>query len=210
MQQDITGQVLGVTGKPTSNGGTKFDVAFSDGNSYSTFDGAMAQKANSLVNQAVSARVESKPSRDGQRVFWNLVDVAPQGQLAPGAAPLGGQTVNLAQAAQSLVPTGNIPIVQGNPAKDAQIAKSVAVKVAAEIVAGLFSGAGPEALSESLDAFDTVGKHVLGILTGSPSQGENNSSPQVVPAEQTPEAVATAVNEAAGQEVVAAGAVPEW
>lgn len=209
--QDIAGQVLGVTGSPTRNGGTKYDVAFSDGNSYSTFDGQLAQKASGLVGQAVSARTESKPSRDGQRLFHNLVDIAPQGQLAPGAMPLGGQIITPSIGAGSNVQpeapqfTGNIQMV--SPAqKDANIAKAVAVKAATQIVSSLFQGAGPEATAEALEKLDEVGKHILGVLTGSSGAQE----PQVVPTEQTPEAVVAAVNGAAGQEVVSVGATPEW
>lgn len=194
-QQDIVGQVLSVQGRSTRTNKTIYDVAFSDGNKYTTFDGDLAQKANSLIGQAVSARVEI--SQNGQYTNYNLKDVAPQGKLAPTAMPLpGGSPIPMAAPSVS-APT--IPMVQGDPQKDARIAKGVAVKVAAEITSGLFQGAGPEAVSEALEVFDKVGQHVLGVLTG---------AQQAVPA--SPEVVAAQVNEAAGQEVVQTGAVIPW
>ena len=197
-QQDIVGQVLSVSGRPTRNNRTIYDVAFSDGQKYTTFDGEVAQKANALVGQTVSARVEV--SQKGQYTNYNILDVAPQGQLAPAAFP---QPAGVAVP----VPTASpIPMQQGDPQKEARIAKGVAVKVAAEITAGLFSGAGPEATQEALDTFDTVGKHVLIVLTGVSGAGAQ----QVVPTEQTPEAVAAAVNDAAGTPVVQTGATVPW
>lgn len=201
-QQDIVGQVLSVSGRPTKSNRTIYDIAFSDGNKWTTFDGEVAQKANALVGQTVSARVEV--SQKGQYTNYNILDIAPQGQLPPAAFPApSGTAVPLPVPA---TPTAAIPIVQGDPEKDARIAKGVAVKVAAQVVAGLFAGAGPEATQEALDTFDTVGKHVLGVLTGASAAAQQ----QVVPAEQTPEAVAAAVNEAAGTPVIQTGASIPW
>lgn len=198
-ERDIVGRILSVLGRPTRNGKTIYDIAFSDGVKYTTFDGTLAEKANGLVGQDVSARVKSEKKGNYDNHYLN--DVAPQGQLQ--AAPVAAGTTVTGIPMQA-TPVSTIPIQQGDPEKDAKIAKAVAVKAAVPIVAALFQGAGPETLPEALETLETASKSIYGLLTG--SQGAQ----AVVPAEQTPEAVAAAVNEAAGQEVVAPGAAIPW
>lgn len=200
-QQDIVGQVLSVQGRPINSGKTIYEIAFGDGNTYVTFKGQLAEKANALKGQQASARVTVKQKGDFTNYY--LDDIAPQGSLAPIAMPVaGGTAITMHQNAS--VPQGIPMAAAGDPEKDARIAKAVAVKAAVEFVGALFQGAGPEALSEALEAFDKTGQHIYGVLTGTQAEA------QVVPAAQTPDAVAAAVNDAAGGEVVQTGAAVPW
>lgn len=95
---DITGLVLGVQGRTTRNNKTIYDVEFQPdgqtGQTYTTFDGALAQKAGALTGQRVSARIEI--TQNGQYTNYNISDIALEGQLPPLAMPVpGGTPVNI-------------------------------------------------------------------------------------------------------------------
>src|SRR5581483_3823961 len=151
VQVDINGQVLGVQGRTTRSGKTLYDVAFSDGQKYTTFDTALATKAQQLFGQEVSARVEVK--QNGNFTNYNLVDIAPLGALPP--APIVAGT-----------PIGIGTVPQNGEGKkftedDAtRIAKQGALGQAANLVAGLFQGAGPEAFEQALELTIEAGRRL--------------------------------------------------
>lgn len=164
--QDIVGQVLGVTGTPVRNGsGVKYDVSFSDGQSYSTFKQPLAAKAQALQGQMASARIDSKLSADGQRTFYNLEDIAPQGQLPALAMPLAvGTPIGAPGQAVANGPVSFAPqaIPQVNPVeKDLRITRGNA----ANAVATLFACSGPT-VEEYLEAVDKVARYIYTGRTG--------------------------------------------
>lgn len=194
--QDVPGSVLGVTGRQTRNGRTVYEVAFSDGNKYSTFDPNLATKAQQLQGQAVSARVEI--TQNGQYTNFNLKDIAPQGQLPAMAMPApAGMAIPIAGVA----PAAGIPMQQ--PAQQGggkgfteddkvRITKLAVLATAFDFVGNLLSGAGPDGLEEGVDLAETLAKRLY-------EQARAHEVAQ--PAAQTPQAVAEQVN------AVAPGAV---
>jgi hypothetical protein len=144
---DIIGQVLSVSGRPLNNGSTIYDIAFSDGVKYTTFDGEVAQKTNALVGQQVSASVTSKQKGQYMNHYWN--DVAPQGQLTSDAAPLPPVVLPIAD------PVPIIPMQQYSggmaPEREAKIVKQSVFSTAFNFVGQLFQGAGPEAKDEAVE-----------------------------------------------------------
>lgn len=225
MQSDITGQVLGVSGAPTRTNKLMYSVAFSDGNSYTTFDAGMATKAQQLQGQTVSARVEQKPKQNGQGFYLNLIDIAGQGQLPPLAMPM-----------QPGLPIAGVPIMGGGavgapapgipiqaPASGGgggnfpepvvvRIVKLAVIDSAASLVGQLFQGAGPEAFEEAVNLTETLAKRLY-------EQARAHEAPAVPPAQvpvqapQTPQEVAAAVpGVQVGTEGVQAPTTrgPEW
>jgi hypothetical protein len=89
VDSEIAGNVLSATPRVTGSGKTVYDIAFSDGNTYATFDAKTFAKAASLVGQAASARVNVK--QNGQYTNYYLNDIAPQGQLSATSAPVATQ-----------------------------------------------------------------------------------------------------------------------
>ena len=215
--QDIQTTVLGVVGTPTQNGGTRFDVSLGDGQSYATFKQEIANKANALVHQQVTARIEHKPKRQGGGFFLNLEDIGPVGSLPPMAfpAPAG---MPAQQAAPSAIPMQGMPGAQQIPmaapqqgadkmtkeewaAKDARITRSGAAQAAFQAVANVFAGVGPEAMSEVRKYSHLVAEEIV-------RYAETGSWDGLVPgfaAGGTPDQVAAAVNQAI-PEAVAVGA----
>lgn len=152
---DINGKILGVTGSTTRNGGSKYNISFSDGKTYSTFDQAAASKANGLLNQDVTMRVEQKPSRDGTRMFDNMIDVALVGQLgqSPQGVQIGG---GIPMTVGGGIPMNNpIPMVSGGGGgmsnEDKQrISRFAAAGTAFEFIGSIYAGGGPESLAEAV------------------------------------------------------------
>lgn len=203
MENDIIGQILSVLGRPTNNGKTIYDIAFSDGNTYTTFDGKVAGKAQALQGQQVSARV--KVQQKGQYTNLYLNDVAPVGQLPPQQQPVAaGSPV----AQIPLAPATSPPSRGGmSPEREAKIVKQSVLSTAFGFVGALYTGAGPEAAEEAtakaLELAKTLYANVLG--------GGPVATPQAVA--ETPQEVAAEVNsELAGAVVVGAqeGPVPAW
>lgn len=198
--QDIDGQVLEVTGRKSKDGKhDMYDVAFSDGNKYTTFEYDLAQKALGLKGQAVSARTEIK--QNGKWTNFNLEDIAPQGQLGPLLTPNGGTPVGLgppgpqpvvAAATPPPYQTGVQPSIpfqqQENQIDKAQrIVRQNVLGTAHAFVGALFQGAGPEALQEASEKALALARELYVIAwTGGAEQPA-----QSVPA--TPEEVAAAV-----------------
>lgn len=193
MQSDIVGQVLGVTAKQTRNGNMKYDVAFSDGQTYTTFDSARATKAQQLVSTPtapipVSARVDVGPSRDGKYTNHNLEDIAPLGQLPAQAMPVQPGTP-IQQGFNGGQQQGQVqftpPPSTGPSDKDKQIARGNA----ANAVAALYNGVGDVTVETFLADVDAVARYIaFGI-----QPGEVEEVNALAAALATPEAVAAAV-----------------
>lgn len=211
--QDFPGVVVvGVTQKPTRNGGTQYMVALNNGMSPSTFDAALATKAHGLAGQPAVARLEEKPNPRGGRPYINILDIAPAGQALGGgdgvafggqqaaaafgapaqAVPFGGQAQ--APAFGQAAPTMQFPDVSAE--KDRQMARGYALSSAAVLFAGLYTGA-----AEAVDDTELLTKilRFAGAFEHYRNTGLNvaEAVTQAAPVEATPEAVAAAVNAAA-------------
>lgn len=204
MIQDLAGQVLAVTSRQSRDGTkTMYDVAFSDGNAYTTFDVNLAQKAQSLQGQIVTARVEVKPNPRGGNPYKNINDIAPQGQLPPLAQPLGaasggitsfqptGTAIQPAQPLQPIQPSGVDP--------DSGRRNAFAAQTAFLFMASLYQGTGPEGLKEAVglarrlthELVEFAAKGTFGGVQVTQTLSEQQGVPAQVPA--TPEAVAAFV-----------------
>lgn len=180
----IVAQILGVTGRTSRNGQhTMYDVALSDGNKYTTFDADLANRANALVGQTVSADVEVKQNNRNGKTYTNydLNDLAPQGQLA--TQPIqAGTPIQVGNGSTPAIPIA--PPQNHDADRSVSILKQVSLKVAGGIVASLFQGAGPEAGQEAGDIAVSLAKQFYAALSGAEAE-------QAVPA--TPAEVAAAV-----------------
>jgi len=143
--------VLSCTGKGTSKG-TVYEIAGSDGVKYQTWDANIAAKASGLQGQLVAARVEQK--QNGKWLNYVLEDIGLPGTLVPTAAPIA--------AAPVAAPVANIPM-QAPAMPDAEkqklIVRQSVLKTAFEFVGTVYTGAGPESLSQATEeAFELAGQ----------------------------------------------------
>src|SRR5690242_1464464 len=104
--ESLNAVVLEVIGNRTNNGKVKYDVKLSDGNTYTTFKGPLATKAQQLLNQQATAYIELKPKRDGDGFWRNLEEIGPVGSLAP----LAGAAVQVPIPVAGDAPAAGIPI----------------------------------------------------------------------------------------------------
>lgn len=231
MPTDLSGtQVLDVVQRTSKDGSTTmWDVLLGDGAKYTTFDPAMKDKAVSLFSQDGSircdARVEvtQKPNpRGGMFTNYNLVDIAHVGQL-PAAAMQAGTVVGGAQGG-SLVgqQTQATPAQQGGtgslvgaPQQDEYqrrlhpevamlVGKQEALNTAAIIVAGILTGIGPEGKDQAREITLELGKAFYNAVHEGPETENTENGTATVPV-QTPDEIAQAANEAAGEQVVQVG-----
>jgi hypothetical protein len=180
---EITSQVIGVQGRQTKAGVTWYDVAFADGNTYSTKDGVLAGKAQGFVGQNVSAQVETQ--QNGKYTNKYLNDIAPAGQLPATSTPQNGAgSVPIANIHPTNPPIPVAPAGSGmDPAREAKIVKQSLLSTSLNFVGQLYSGAGPEAQAEALGAGLTIAKALYAEVMG-------GQAPAPAP---TPQAVAAAV-----------------
>jgi hypothetical protein len=188
--QDIQVQVLSVGGRQTKTGKTVFEVALSDGQKYTTFNDALAQQANTLVNQAVTAQVEV--SQNGQYTNYNLIAIRPstvssQGlPLAPAISPI---PVNTGGGGRS-------------PEVEQRIVRQNVIGTAFNFIAHVYTGAGEEALAEAKG-------HALALAKELYSHAFHGQAPTPTTAPD----VAAQVNEVVGAPAVAVGpptSTPDW
>jgi hypothetical protein len=215
VQVQVAGQIMS---KPTSNGGTKFDIPLSNGLRASTFDAALATKVSQFGQQTFTARIEQRPNPRGGSPYTNITAAAGPGETLPPEIPQAGTPIGQTFAPAgggSASPTAIVPAssVNGNGSKKfteadtIRITKLSALSTATQLVSSLYHGAGPEVLEEAVKAVENLAKH---IYTKSrdhepgavPQQGAV-TEPVV---EQTPQAVASFVAENAGSPVVQVGA----
>lgn len=225
---DIQGTILNVQGRTVSGNKTIYDVSFSDGTTYSTFDGTLAGKAQALMNQPVTARV--KHEKKGQYDNYYFEDVAPAGQLpalalpvAPGTSIPGGTPVTVPAPSIPMAPPSSGGRGGGMSDEDKRrIAFMSAASTAATLVGNVLAGAGPEAFAQGDDGepseAETLFRRVaMDVFTQAFAQGaQASAAPAAVapPAPVTAEAVAAGVNaEQPGAVAVGAGApqgLPSW
>lgn len=187
----------------------------SDGQTYKTWKPDIGNKAFSLMNSEVIARVNVKPStRNPQYMDYYLDDIAPASVgLPPMAMPAQpGTPVQQAPPAgppmQGAPVQQQAPIRQGrySPEEETRMARAGALKNAVNLAAGLFAGVGPEGMSEA-DAYIRAKtlEYEAYVQTGS-------WQPPVSVGDGTPAAIATGVNAAApvGAAVVQTGSEIPW
>jgi hypothetical protein len=219
VQVQVAGQIMS---KPTSNGGTKFDIPLSNGLRASTFDAALATKVSQFGQQTFTARIEQRPNPRGGSPYTNITAAAgPDETLTPeipqaGTPIVGAQNLQTGQSlTPAIVPTGIVP--QGNTnangskkfteADTIRITKLSALSTATQLVSSLYHGAGPEVLEEAVKAVENLAKHIYTKSRdhepGAVPQQAAVTEPVV---EQSPQAVASFVAENAGSPVVQVGA----
>ncbi len=191
MESQIAGQVLGVMGRSSRDGKHQmYDVQFSDGQKYTTFDAGVAQQAQGLVGQAVvmNVRVEQNAGRDGKMYTnYNLDAISTPGALpapTPSAAPI--QVGTAIPAAGVAIPMA-APSSGGGGMSDedkARVTRLSAAKTGFLFVGSLFAGAGPESLKEAVGM-------ARGLTEGILQYGQTGVWPGGVAA--TPAGIAAAV-----------------
>jgi hypothetical protein len=218
---DVQVQVAGqMTSKPTSNGGTKFDIPLSNGLRASTFDAALATKVSQFGQQTFTARIEQRPNPRGGSPYTNITAAAGPGETLTPEIPQAGTPIGVQStlvAPQGLGATAIVAAPQGNTnangskkfteADTIRITKLSALSTATQLVSSLYHGAGPEVLEEAVKAVENLAKHIYTKSRdhepGAVPQQTAVTEPVV---EQTPQAVASFVAEQAGQPVVQVGA----
>jgi hypothetical protein len=188
---DVQVQVAGqITSKPTQNGGTKFDIPLSNGMRASTFDVMLATKVSQLGGQPFTARIEQKPNPRGGAPYTNINAAAGPGEQLPPEIPQAGTPIGQQPAAPFIpqgvapqgapvTPTAIVPAESGgrgfSEADKVRITKLAVLGTAANLAAGLFQGAGAEALEDALSAVETTAKR---LYTQARSHEEGAVPPQ--------------------------------
>lgn len=206
MESVISGQVLGVESRQSRNGQhTMYDVAFSDGNKYTTFDANLAQTAANLSGQAASAKVSVDQRQQNNRTYtnFNLLEIGPPGSISGAAAqPIQGGVVGPGV----IQPAGGGVITpapqQGGggggrgftPEDKARVSRFAAQGTAFAFVATIYSGLGPEALPEAVKAAKALTEELLnhgqtGLYRPSPLE----TATTIIPTATTPQEVAEQV-----------------
>jgi len=163
-----------VQGTPLANGGTKYDVTIS-GQAYSTFDPGLARQANERLGQQGIFNISMKPSRDGQRMFYNLDGIVGLQPEIPGV-PMGGdmqpqmgQQIPI-QPTATVVAPAPIPMApMVNPVeREAKIVKQSSMATAFNFVGQLWQGAGPEAMEAAEEQAMALAKRMYVQVMGGP------------------------------------------
>lgn len=175
--RDINVTVLSATGRNTKNGKTIYDVALSDGNTYTTFDPQLAAKAAQLQSQQATARVNEQ--QNGKWTNRYLEDIGPVGTLPPLAMPMAPGTTIVGNGA---LPTGIAlappPVVQQDNGKEKRIVTESVFSTAFNFVGQLFAGAGPEALPEATEHALTLAADLYGKVFAAGQAAQTPSTPQ--------------------------------
>jgi hypothetical protein len=132
VDSEITGTVLSATPRVVGNNRTIYDIAFSDGNTYTTFDAKIWAKVQQVGQQPATARVSVKQKDQFTNFYLN--DIAPQGQLAATSAPVA--TPPPPQAARAPQSGGM------SPEREQKIVKQSSFSTAFNFVGALYQGAG--------------------------------------------------------------------
>lgn len=217
--EDLNTSVLGVVSRPTSRN-LKYEVqlahAVQGSNVFSTFKPDLAAKANSLVGQQVTARVNVGPSKDGRFINHDLEDIGPVGTLSQMAFPAQPGTpaaaaMPAAQMAGGIPQASTIPQASPGPDRaetDARITRNASAKIAFGFAAKVFEGAGPDEFGKAVSfAQALAGQIATYSFTGS-FDAQTHEAPPPVP--ETPQEVATQVNDVAGEGAVKPGSEIPW
>lgn len=195
----------------TSRDGTKqmWDVGLSDGNDWTTFEGALATFAAGIVNQqGYRFDVELKGGK-----YKNLNGIFAPGEALPAQPAAPGTTIPAGTTPSSIANGGGPTQVVGNAnsATDERMAFFGALKNAVALVGQLYQGAGPEGTEQATEDVKTVTLKFLSAARAAEQGQLVPAEPTILPNDGTPQGVAEAVNEAAGTAAVAVGAgAPAW
>jgi hypothetical protein len=190
VDSEITGTVLSAAPRIVGNNKTIYDVAFSDGNTYVTFDAAIWAKVQTVGQQPASARVSVKQNGDFTNFYLN--DIAPQGQLGPPGVTLHApapQQVHASPLAE-LVPAAQIaraPQSGGmTPEREQKIVKQSSFSTAFNFVGALYNGAGESEFEEAAGKALDLAKELYGQVMGNEPVTEPVAveAPVAVPAAQ--------------------------
>ena len=182
MDSEISGTVLSATPRVTGNGKTVYDINFSDGNTYATFDAKIWAKVQAVGQQPASARVSVK--QNGNYTNFYLNDIAPQGQLAATSAPV-------ATAAPQVIRPQNGGM---SPEREQKIVKQSSFSTAFNFIGALYNGAGESEVQFAIAAAKSLAKELYGEV-----MGEQQQTPRA-PVEGPNGAVAgVAVNDSAAE-----------
>lgn len=204
-QVQVAGQI---TSKPTSNGGTKFDIPLSNGMKASTFDAALATKVSQFGGQVFTARIEQKPNPRGGSPYTNITAAAGPGETLPPEIPQAGTPI---QAAPFVAPGAATPIVAEQQSKKFGEADIIRITKLSAITTA-YSFVGQHLAAGALEFEDAVkwaDQLALKLYKDARSH-ETAAQPQTVAAPVTavaaePEAVVAFVAQEAGAPVVAVG-----
>jgi len=169
VDSEISGTVLSATPRVTGNGKTIYDINFSDGNTYTTFDAKIWAKVQAVGQQPASARVSVK--QNGNYTNFYLNDIAPQGQLAATSAPV-------ATAAPQVVRPQNGGM---SPEREQKIVKQSSFSTAFNFIGALYQGAGESELEQAIDQAKFLAKELYGEVMGeqhtsrAPVEGPNGA-----------------------------------
>jgi hypothetical protein len=214
---DVQVQVAGqITSKPTSNGGTKFDIPLSNGMKASTFDAALATKVSQFGAQVFTARIEQKPNPRGGNPFTNLMEAAGPGEQLFPEVPQAGTAIQPTTAlsfapgtAGGITPTAIVPAESGgrgfSEADKIRITKLAVLGTAYGFV-GHHLAAGAVEFEDAVKWADSL---ALKLYTDARSHEQGVQTQQAAPVAAVaaePQAVAAFVAQEAGTEAVQVGA----
>lgn len=218
---DISGQVLAVTGR---NVNTKFgpkiayDIAFSDGRTYTAWKAEVATKAQQLQNQQVDARYDEKTNvgNDGT-VYTNytLQDIALSGQLpSEAAAAIGISSAPVVNGAN--IPGGGptIPMQQKgggmSPERESKIVKQSCLSTAFNFVGQLYHGTGAELYGPAVELASILAKELYAEVYGQKNIAQTPRPLGYADGELTPAELAKFANDALPGAVKVGAETPEW
>lgn len=173
MDSEIQGTVLSATPRVVGGNRTIYDIAFSDGNTYTTFDAKIWAKVQQVGQQPATARVSVKQKGDYTNFY--LDDIAPQGQLAATSAPVA--TPPPPQAARAPQSGGM------SPEREQKIVKQSSFSTAFNFVGALYQGAGESELEQATMHAKVLAADLYGHVMG---EQQPVPEPVAVGAAETP------------------------
>jgi hypothetical protein len=198
---DVEVQLAGqITQKPTSTGGTLYTFPLSNGLKPSGFDGALATKVLGLTGQTFTVRLEQKGK------YWNILDAYGPGETIPPDFANPGAPVQAFAPSGAPPPVATFPAAEPTenmtPSTQTRITKLAVIGTAYSTVAALFHGAGPEELSNLIEAAD---KLAVKLYTDARSHEPGATQAPIAPVAVEPQAVAAFVAAEAGAPAVQVG-----
>ena len=206
---DISGQVLSVVGRnvnvtkgPRPGAKVIYDVAFSDGNTWTTWTASVATEAMKLKESGAQADLRGEVTVNGEFTNYKLLEIAPTGQLAAAAVetilPVGS-AIPLNGAPGPVIPIAPPSPGGMNPERESKIVKQSCLSTAFNFVGLLFQGTGEETspIDKVGTAFDLAKKLYAEVY------GQQNVA-------QSPTEVAAQVNQVIPEAVSVGAGTPDW
>jgi hypothetical protein len=203
---DISGQVLSVTGR---NVNTKFgqktvyDIVFSNGKTYSSWDAEVATKAQTYAAQKdvngnvtqPAQQVDARTVVKGDGKYEDIMEIALSGQLAQAAVALANGSTTIPTPAIPIAPISSGGM---SPERESKIVKQSCLSTAFNFVGNLwnYGDDGPynEAIESALELAKTLYAEVY---------GQQNVA-------QSPTEVAAQVNQVIPEAVSVGAGTPDW